>query len=345
MFLRIAAIASLVLATSACGVEDSSIGSRQQDAKKTVVPPMVARPSARGGGHSSGWLPPGRAWGRYDTGGPGRPRDASPLPLSADAGVDHQAPDASAHGSGDAGDDASIPTTCGNGIVEAGEACDSAIPAGSPGACPQSCPAGHRCAAPRLVGEGCQRHCSEPLGCVLAADGCCPVGCDANTDGDCQPACGNGVRESGEVCDLAIAAGSPGACPLQCDDGDRCTLDALVGVGCDAHCTHGAITACSMSVDGCRPSGCNAATDSDCGAVCGNGVVEPGERCDTGISAPSLGACATSCDDGNLCTNDVLVGSGCRAVCTSTPITRCSITSDGCCPSGCDANTDADCAP
>ena len=47
-------------------------------------------------------------------------------------------------------------------------------------------------------------------------------------------------------------------------------------------------------------------------AVCGNGVVESGETCD--------GACPTACDDGDVCTDEVLIGSAvdCTAECSVT---------------------------
>jgi hypothetical protein len=37
---------------------------------------------------------------------------------------------------------------------------------------------------------------------------------------------------------------------------------------------------------------------------CGNGIVEPGENCD--------GNCPTSCDDGDVCTRDMLRGTDCN---------------------------------
>ena len=68
------------------------------------------------------------------------------------------------------------------------------------------------------------------------------------------------------------------------------------------------VTACQAQ-DGCCPSGCNAQTDADCAAVCGNGTVESGELCD--------GNCPDMCaDDGDPCTHDNLVGTGCQTRCT-----------------------------
>ncbi len=100
-----------------------------------------------------------------------------------------------------------------------------------------------------------------------------------------------------------------------------------------------------MSGDGCCPTGCTHATDSDCAANCGNGVVDSGETCDTGIPAGQTGACPTSCNDGNACTTDTLLSGGtCMATCSHTTITACT-GGDGCCASGCNANNDSDCQP
>jgi hypothetical protein len=74
--------------------------------------------------------------------------------------------------------------------------------------------------------------------------------------------------------------------------------------------------------------------------VCGNGVVENGETCDP------IASCPATCDDGNACTIDAMTGSPatCNSVCTHVAQTAC-ISFDGCCPAGCNANNDADCAP
>jgi hypothetical protein len=82
-----------------------------------------------------------------------------------------------------------------------------------------------------------------------------------------------------------------------------------------------------------------------CTSACQNGLLEPGETCDTTIAAGAAGACPTQCDDGNICTRDKLQNAGtCQAVCVNTPITEC-IRDDGCCPDGanCNNNTDNDC--
>ena len=78
--------------------------------------------------------------------------------------------------------------------------------------------------------------------------------------------------------------------------------------------------------------------------LCGNGVIDPQETCDTTIAAGEPGACLTSCSDGASCTTDKLGGAGtCEAACTYEVITTCA-SGDGCCPSGCTSASDADCS-
>ena len=53
---------------------------------------------------------------------------------------------------------------------------------------------------------------------------------------------------------------------------------------------------------------------------CGNGVLDPGEQCDTAIAAGEPGACPTTCDDGLSCTADTLEQAGtCQARCSASP--------------------------
>jgi len=128
--------------------------------------------------------------------------------------------------------------------------------------------------------------------------------------------CGDGNLDPGELCDTAIPAGGPGACPAGCDDGNPCTQDVPLGSACQASCSFTAVTA-PVNGDGCCPPGASSATDSDCAPACGNGVLDPGEQCDTGIPTGQWGGCPTTCDDGNPCTKDTLSGSGCAATCTN----------------------------
>jgi hypothetical protein len=84
---------------------------------------------------------------------------------------------------------------------------------------------------------------------------------------------------------------------------------------------------------------CLSADGSACKATCGNGVIEPGESCDPKSSCP------TSCDDGNACTSDTMVGSAdtCDLSCKQEVIEKC-LYGDGCCPPGCNVGNDNDCS-
>ena len=113
--------------------------------------------------------------------------------------------------------------------------------------------------APR---EGDARDAASPC----AEDGGCGKPDAANTDEqDPPPICGNGTVEDGETCD--------GDCPSECDDGDVCTSDTLLGSDgeCTAACSHQSIVVCQDG-DGCCPASCDESNDADCAVSCGNGV-------------------------------------------------------------------------
>jgi hypothetical protein len=237
--------------------------------------------------------------------------------------------------------------SCGDGVVQSGEMCDIAIPAGKPGACPTSCADSSACTRDVLLAPGtCQARCFfAAITAPRAGDGCCPAGADASLDPDCPPLCGNGAVElPGETCDYGAG---PTACPTTCGGGDACTpirLEGSVGT-CNASCVAHPVTAC-ISNDGCCPAWCTIANDADCPALCGDAVLTPGEACDRAITAGLPGACARTCDDGDACTADWASGTieGCSRACSHAPITACR-GGDGCCPAGCNASSDSDCAP
>lgn len=254
--------------------------------------------------------------------------------------------------------DSDCSPVCGNGAVESGEFCDTAIPAGTTGACPTSCADTNACTTDSLVGVFCQARCVfTPVTAtsLTTSDGCCPAGIgNANNDIDCKAVCGNGVHEpaAGEACDIGISSGA-GKCPAtaaECGDGNACTTDDVTGTGCARRCTYTAVTSCSMTADGCCPAGCTGLSDADCSLTCGNGTVEASETCDTLIDPGDPGACPQGpedCDDGNACTADDVQSAGtCNATCVHGDITTPSgATMDGCCPTGANANNDADCPP
>jgi len=211
-----------------------------------------------------------------------------PSPITACADGDGCCPE----GCNATNDDDCAPV-CGNGVVEEGETCDSAIPEGQPGACPMTCVSSGACTLAEFEGEldACTLTCTTtPIEACVDGDGCCPVGCDNNVDDDCSASCGNGVVEEGETCD------PPETCPTSCDDEDACTINLLTGSAsnCNAECTFPPLLAC-VDGDGCCPESCNANNDDDCDPVCGNGVVEDGEECDDGNVAPGDG-CSATCE-------------------------------------------------
>ena len=218
---------------------------------------------------------------------------------------------------------------CGNGELDPGESCDSALE--GEGACPTSC-AAPACSIATLIGssDSCDATCEvSPVACT-DGDGCCPTGCDRESDNDCTNLCGDGAVQEPEVCD--------GDCPTSCASPDACNIGELTGDAetCSSVCSINEITAC-MDGDGCCPSGCDG-QDTDCvvAPMCGDGAVDAGELCD--------GNCPTSCDDADACTNDTLLGDSdnCDARCNNDPITACR-SGDGCCPTNCEFENDRDC--
>ncbi len=241
---------------------------------------------------------------------------------------------------------AQLASCCGNGLINSGEACDTAIPAGKPGACPKSCADSDPCTTDSLNGALCKKTCSHAkILSAVSGDGCCPPGATASTDSDCPGNCGNGVLNSGETCDTAIPAGKPGACPKSCADADPCTSDSLSGGSCTQQCVHNKITSAANN-DGCCPSGVSSKVDNDCPSICGNGVLDKGESCDPGIAmGPGRCKVITDCYDGNPCTVDALTGSGCNVRCVKGPLVADPDGTDGCCPPGMTRDQDADCKP
>jgi hypothetical protein len=161
--------------------------------------------------------------------------------------------------------DSDCPSICGDGIVDEDETCDRAITAGAPGACPRTCDDGDACTYDQAAGsvEGCSRTCSHAaIAACISNDGCCPAGCAKDSDNDCAPTCGDNKIGAGETCD------PQNTCPTQCpDDGDPCTAEQMIGAKetCNAACRHVPITTCSGAArDSCCPTGCTAASDSDC---------------------------------------------------------------------------------
>jgi hypothetical protein len=106
--------------------------------------------------------------------------------------------------------------------------------------------------------------------------------------------------------------------------------------------------ACTASSPG-NPVSDAAAKAPDVGSsrmpVCGNGVIEPPERCDPGFPASSAKSCPRACDETPRCTvGRMLDENTCQARCIYVPLETCSGENlDGCCPIGCDRFSDRDC--
>ncbi|NIR40291.1 MAG: hypothetical protein GWN73_32630, partial [Actinobacteria bacterium] len=232
---------------------------------------------------------------------------------------------------------------CGDGIVGAGEMCDTGIADGETGACPTSCDDGDPCTDDALEGSACTSICTiTRITENITGDMCCPEGSLPADDGDCAGECGNATVEAGETCDIAIADGNPGACPTSCDDGVACTADAIMNEdSCAVMCTTTVIEATDDGSDGCCPAGATNDTDSNCSATCGDGTVDAGETCDT--AGTGADACPTDCDDGDPCTDDRLLSAGtCNALCDHPEVAPAD--GDSCCPTGATSLNDDDCA-
>lgn len=77
-------------------------------------------------------------------------------------------------------------------------------------------------------------------------------------------------------------------------------------------------------------------------AICGDGRVSAGEKCDPGIETGLPGACPATCWSLIACVDRVLDGGGCLVECVDAP--RACEAGDGCCPAGCDHDSDGDCS-
>ncbi len=169
---------------------------------------------------------------------------------------------------------------CGNGTLDPGEVCDPKIPTGLPGACPVQCHDGKACTADILTGTACSVVCKfKPVTTAKSGDGCCPAGATPGTDSDCKPSCGNGALDPGEVCDPQIPKGLPGACNLNCDDGDPCTIDLPGGPACNPTCATKPKQADRNKKDGCcpkLPAYLTQKADPDCPPACGPGAPDSG---------------------------------------------------------------------
>ena len=139
-------------------------------------------------------------------------------------------------------------------------------------------------------GESCDDSNTDTEICGYGQEDC--TVCDATCQsvaGTLTGFCGDGTIQNdyGELCD--------NNCPEECNDNNACTTDSLTGTSanCNVVCISDPITTCADG-DSCCLANCNANNDSDCAAVCGNGVMEGTEECDDGGTEAGDG-CSGTC--------------------------------------------------
>lgn len=136
-----------------------------------------------------------------------------------------------------------------------------------------------------------------------------------------------------------IDNGRLGACPQSCPASD-CAPSQLIGTDCQAHCEDTLISD-PIDGDGCCPEKADASSDSDCKAVCGNGVVEGTESCDPPETCTQAALCGAAPEE---CWKNVLtvLADPCHVKCEMKAVNVC-VSGDDCCPAECTSANDDDC--
>lgn len=258
---------------------------------------------------------------------------------------------------------------CGDGSVNAGEACDPQA-TGTCAALLANCNDNNTCTVDTLDSS------NAPCNPVCKHEAITGCGTTPNPTETAQ--CRDGKVDPGELCD----PGATGFCltDAQCDDGVACTQDAadnsdpcnpkcsnvdtcsdlcgnyqkdsITGETCDTALTWPATDACPQLPIHCDDNDPTTIDDvlnkftcyAECthtatftAPTCGNNVVDPGEWCD--------GNCPTTdndCNKGDSCTLYTVQGAGCMRFCSAQSITW-AANGDGCCPAGATSLTDSDC--
>jgi fibro-slime domain-containing protein len=206
-----------------------------------------------------------------------------------------------------------IMTTCGNGMLDPGEACDDHNSIGGDG-CSKICQIESGWSCPN-VGQACVRNANCGDG-VLTPPEACDDGNQTGGDGcsaDCKSVeSGWQCRVPGKPC-IPLCGDGKITGNEQCDDGNT-----NPGDGCSATCQLEPGASCTG-----MPSKCTVAS-------CGNGVVETGEACDCGTDPTKLPANCTG--PNGLFNGD---GTGCTKTCTTEPTCRDSTGKTGACSTSC----------
>ncbi|HJL14715.1 MAG TPA: DUF4215 domain-containing protein, partial [Sandaracinaceae bacterium LLY-WYZ-13_1] len=220
---------------------------------------------------------------------------------------------------------------CGNGVTEAGEACDDGAANGSYGYCAADCSGpGPRCGdgttnGPEACDDGNAVETDACLSSCVAAscgDGFVRAGVESCDDGNavdgdaCTNACtlarcGDGVLRMGvEECDdgnTADGDACTNACAVAtcgdgvvwvgmeaCDDGNAVETDACLSSCVAASCGDGHVWSGMEECDDGNTMDGDGCPSTCRSAVCGNGTVEGTEECDDG-NAVNGDACTNAC--------------------------------------------------
>jgi hypothetical protein len=192
---------------------------------------------------------------------------------------------------------------CGDGVVDAGEACDPPGSVALGGSCSDTC---------TFIPVDCGNGTIEP---EEQCDPPATQGGDRVCRDDCTRAmCGDGQTEAGEECDPPATHGGESTCNDDCvfsicgdavvEAGEDCDPPGVT-VGravCDDACRL-VSTACGDSTVGlgeqCDPpasQGGDPRCNDDCSlSTCGDSVVGAGEQCDPPVSSGGLASCADDC--------------------------------------------------
>jgi hypothetical protein len=177
--------------------------------------------------------------------------------------------------------DSDCSKSCGDGTVDKPQ--ETCEPTSKADPCPSSCDDGDPCTTDTATGSAaqCNAACTHtPVTSPKNNDGCCPDNATVGNDNDCEVRCGDGVVSAQETCDPKSSA----TCPTKSSCVSQGCMEAVFSGStekCTAKCDRMTITS-KIPGDGCCPKDATADQDSDCNAVCGNKVTEPGEECDIG---------------------------------------------------------------
>ncbi|MEM1029122.1 MAG: hypothetical protein AAGN82_02175 [Myxococcota bacterium] len=112
------------------------------------------------------------------------------------------------------------------------------------------------------------------------------TGVGGGTGGGPTDLCGNGIIDGDETCD--------GDCPTSCVDGDRCTVDTVVGAAADCDLTCTALPVACGIQDGCCPPNCADFQDFDCPSPALDNVLVVGNGSPSFLNAVRDGLVATN---------------------------------------------------